>query len=274
MKDKIALRKKSTSIAKVFVIFAITGVLLILGATIGLTHSNRTAGLEQASTHAVNAQSTPVIKTAKNSELPPVRSFVSQNHLFDMPYISAGHCESDLCLLDSSEQLMYFVPYETFYNPEENIEKPVVSVPVLQEPIVAARCHFKSWMDWRSITYRNSRQWRMQQIAYTCDDGFRRVEGLYMIALGTYFLYGGVGDVFDITLSSGVTFRGVVGDIKCDRHTDPTNRFHLVDGSVVEFIVDREVMCRSILSRGDIAFAGFHGDIVSVERIPELFVVV
>jgi len=148
----------------------------------------------------------------------------------------------------------------------------IVYVQVLQGMIPSARCYFKSWMDWRSITYRNSRQWRMQQIAYTCGYGFRRVDGLYMIALGTYFLYHGVGDVFDITLSSDITFRAVVGDVKCDRHTDPTNRFHRSDGSVVEFIVDRRVMCRSVLSMGNISFAGFPGEVVSIKRLPELFI--
>ena len=148
----------------------------------------------------------------------------------------------------------------------------LIYVQVLQEIIPLARCYFKSWMDWRAITYRNSRQWRMQQVAYTCDDGFRRVDGLYMIALGTYFLYHGVGDVFDVALSSGVTFRAVVGDVKDDRHTDPTNRFHRSDGSVVEFIVDRQVMCSSVLSTGSIASAGFPGDVVSMKRLPELFI--
>lgn len=159
--------------------------------------------------------------------------------------------------------------------PEPDIPEPepeIQTVEVLNAPITQARCYFKSWMDWRAITARNSRQWRLQQIAYTCDDGFRRVDGMYMIALGTYFLYNGVGDVFDITLSSGVTFRAVVGDVKSNNHTDPTNRFHLSDGSVIEFLVDRQVMCRSILSMGNISVAGFPGTITSIARVPELFI--
>ena len=160
---------------------------------------------------------------------------------------------------------------EDFYEPEtETVEDVYVSV--LEGAISQARCYFKSWMDWRSITYRNSRQWRMQQIAYTCDYGFRRVDGLYMIALGTYFLYHGVGDVVDITLSTDITFRAVVGDIKDDRHTDPTNRFHRSDGSVIEFIVDRRVMCRSVLSMGNMSYGGFPGEVVGIRRLPELFV--
>jgi len=172
------------------------------------------------------------------------------------------------CIKDITEDIT--IDYEPTYD----LPEPVVIVPVLQNPIPLARCYFKSWMDWRAITNRNSRQWRMQQIANTCDDGFRRVDGLYIIALGTYFLYSGVGDVFDITLSSGVTFRAVVGDVKSDRHTDPTNRFHISDGSVIEFIVDRQVMCSRVLSMGNISYAGFHGSIESIIRVSELFIAV
>ena len=145
-------------------------------------------------------------------------------------------------------------------------------VKVLHEPIPLARCYFKAWMDFRAIRNQNSQQWRMQQLAYTCEDGFRRVNGMPLIAMGTYFIEYGVGDVFEITLSSGVRFRAVIGDVKDDRHTDPTNRFHGVNGSVIEFIIDREVMSWDILSTGNIAFAGFPGYVVSVKRLPELFI--
>lgn len=181
--------------------------------------------------------------------------------------------EPDLCEPIPDEPV-YYEPCIEEYTEYTEYTEPEIFIPVLQRPVPQARCYFKSWMDWRSITYRNSRQWRMQQIAYTCENGFRRVDGLYMIALGTYFLYSGVGDVFDITLSSGVTFRAVVGDIKSDRHTDPTNQFHISDGSVIEFVVDRDVMCSSVLSRGNISYAGFRGSVESIVRVPELFIAV
>jgi len=151
-------------------------------------------------------------------------------------------------------------------------EEEMEMVVLLQEPIPAARCNFKSWMDWRAITSRSSRQWRLQQIAYTCENGLRRVDGKYMIALGTYFLHYGVGDVFEITLSSGVVFRAVVGDVKSDAHTDSTNRFHLSDGSVLEFIVDRHHMPDRARLMGDMSYGGFPGYIVSIVRIPDLFI--
>jgi len=168
---------------------------------------------------------------------------------------------------------MFIIMFSTsvvVHGADEHME----TIVVLQEPIPAARCNFKSWMDWRAITSRSSRQWRLQQIAYTCDNGLRRVDGLYMIALGTYFLHYGVGDVFEITLSSDLVFRAVVGDVKSDAHTDPTNRFHLTDGSVVEFIVDRNNMPEQARRMGDMSFGGFPGYVVSIVRLPDLFIAV
>jgi hypothetical protein len=156
--------------------------------------------------------------------------------------------------------------------PVESMETPMETIELLREPVVAARSNFKSWMDWRMITSRSSRQWRLQQIAYTCADGFRRVDGMYMIALGTYFLHYGVGDVFDITLSSDLVFRAVVGDVKSDAHTDYSNRFHLSDGSILEFIVDRSYMPEQARRMGDMSYGGFPGEIISIVHIPDLFI--
>ena len=200
-----------------------------------------------------------------------------------LPYARHGHEEIILLcepvavtehIIHSPQepQEIKLIKYEETHEKLE-VDLPLRYVELLNGAIAEARCNFKSWMDYRSITYRNSRQWRMQQVAYTCGNGFRRVSGLYMIALGTYFLYGGVGDVFDITLSSGITFRAVVGDVKDNRHTDATNRYHLVDGSVVEFIIDRHTVCRyAALTRGDMSFAGFPGYVIAINRLPDLFI--
>lgn len=157
---------------------------------------------------------------------------------------------------------------------ESNAEEPLMYVQVLNSPVPNARS-FKSWMPYTAITSHNSGQWRMQQIAYTCEDGFRRIDGLYMIALGTYFLsHYGVGDVFEITLSEGRIFRAVVGDVKANRHTDATNRFTAHNGCMLEFIVCRPNMPEMARRMGDISFAGFEGYVVNMVRLHELFIVV
>lgn len=134
----------------------------------------------------------------------------------------------------------------------------------------SSRRYFKSWMDFRAITSRTSRQWYLQQLAHTDDLGFRRIDDLYMVAVGTYFLEYGVGDVFEVTLSSGIVFRAVAGDVKSDEHTDPTNRFTLHNGCMLEFIVDRPYMDDMARRMGDMSWAGLAGDIVTIERIPGL----
>ena len=270
-------KKKTKPKGLVYGIFTLCAVFgLCLGAGFAALSATTTFASDIKNPVVAYYEATPVYESAPE---PPAVIFYEP----EPAYIE----ETVIVEIIVEEELYEYIEYEC-KEPDEKLYKelyeepcegpeipePVVFVPVLQNPIPQARCYFKSWMDWRAITYRNSRQWRMQQIAYTCDYGFRRVDGLYMIALGTYFLYSGVGDVFDITLSSGVTFRAVVGDIKSDRHTDPTNRFHISDGSVIEFVVDRQIMCRRVLSRGNISYAGFPGTVESIVRVPELFIAV
>jgi len=126
------------------------------------------------------------------------------------------------------------------------------------------RSEFFSFMSYRAITYRNSRQWQMQQSAWTDFDGLRRYNSLIMVAIGTghgHF----VGDEIYITLSSGMSFPAIVGDIKCDRHTDPTNRFTAHNNCWLEFIVCIPSICPIARNRGDISFKGFYGYVVSIE---------
>ena len=69
---------------------------------------------------------------------------------------------------------------------------------------------------------------------YIDEDGFLRTGNDYIIALGTYFGKR-KGTRYLITLENGTSFTAMLGDTKADIHTDPTNRFHEIDGSVLEF---------------------------------------
>ena len=149
-----------------------------------------------------------------------------------------------------------------------NIKGVTVEVRTVPE----SRSNFKSWMDYRTITNRSSRQWTLQQSAWTDADGFRRFgDDYYMVAVGTYYLKDGVGDVLEIEFSSGIVIKAVVGDIKSDRHTDETRRFTLTDGSVVEFIVDRHEISQLARRMGDMSYAGITGDVVSITNFGRYF---
>jgi hypothetical protein len=111
---------------------------------------------------------------------------------------------------------------------------------------------FKSYMDYRTITSTGSPQYKLQQQANSVN-GFRMLGGRYMIALGSAF--GKVGDHVTIVLESGVSIPCIIGDIKADHHTDSSNKVHLSDGSIIEFIVDTGSLSSKIKSTGDCSYA-------------------
>lgn len=91
---------------------------------------------------------------------------------------------------------------------------------------------FKSYMDYRMITDRSSRQYALQQEAYTGSDGLRYVDDRIMVAMADQT----VGTILDITLSDGDVIRAIVGDVKANTHCAHP------DGSILEFIVDTRIM--------------------------------
>lgn len=111
---------------------------------------------------------------------------------------------------------------------------------------------FKSYMDYRTITDTKSPQYKLQQQANSVN-GFRMLGGRYMVALGSAF--GKVGDHVTIVLESGVSIPCIIGDIKADHHTDSSNKVHLSDGSIIEFIVDTESLSSKIKLTGDCSYA-------------------
>ena len=125
---------------------------------------------------------------------------------------------------------------------------------------------FKSYMDYRAITDESTRQWGLQQIANTDQQGFRKLNDCYMVALGTGFAPE-VGICFEVEFSTGKVIAVVSGDIKDNSDTDNGNKYHLSDNSMIEFIVDEDKVDVSALYHGDMSYAGFVGDIVRISRL-------
>jgi hypothetical protein len=87
-----------------------------------------------------------------------------------------------------------------------------------------------------------SPQWELNLQAFTDERGFRKVGEYYCIAIGKGWGYSVKTKVL-VVLSTGYTFKAIVGDHKRLADTDPeTHKKHISDGSVVEFIVDRELL--------------------------------
>ena len=125
---------------------------------------------------------------------------------------------------------------------------------------------FKTYMSYKSITNTNSEQWKLQQEAYTNNDGFRMIDGKYMIAIGTYYSKK-CGEEFKITLSSGKEIMAIVGDIKQDAHTNATHQYVTYNGNIVEFIVDTEKISSLSKKMGDMSYSGLEGSIIKIEKL-------
>ena len=133
---------------------------------------------------------------------------------------------------------------------------------------------------YHKITDKTSKQYKINnsERAYTDSNGCRRLEAEkgrrrdddpYLVAIGTSH-GASVGDKFTATVG-GVTRNYVVGDIKANRDTDPTNTWttHAGQRCIIEYIVDKnaliaahpEVLGGSNASGNLGTIPGFGGDV-------------
>lgn len=132
--------------------------------------------------------------------------------------------------------------------------------PLLESlPVCAPGSTFKSWMDYRKITNKSSRQWKLQQEAYTDDQGFRRIGDYYMVAMARQ--YGPVGKKYLITFSSGASILSIIGDIK-----GGTTCAHK-DTSMLEFLVNADMITQAVKRSGNVNKI-YDGTIISIHVVP------
>ncbi len=123
----------------------------------------------------------------------------------------------------------------------------------------------KSYMDYRCITDKSSRQYKLQQSsAYTGDYGIRMVNERYCIAVGSYYTIT-IGQHIDVELENGNVIKAILADCKDDAHTDATNRIN-PNGSVVEFVVDTQTLDNTAKIMGDISYVnGWDSKIINIK---------
>lgn len=111
----------------------------------------------------------------------------------------------------------------------------------------------KSYMDFRTITSRNSPQYKLQYgYAKTASNGIRTVNGRYCVALGSYFTHE-VGRYVDLYLANGTVLPCIIGDCKQDAHTMKNHSIG-IDGGVSEFIVHTGTLSRRVKLMGDVSY--------------------
>ena len=126
---------------------------------------------------------------------------------------------------------------------------------------------FKSYMSYKAITNKSSKQWKLQQVATTNEDGVRCVDGIPMVAIGTgWGLW--VGDVALVTCKNGNSFKVIVGDIKSDAHTDAERKTTVSNGCRCEFIVDTQYLDPMAKQLGNLsALSKYNGYVVNIEKV-------
>lgn len=124
-----------------------------------------------------------------------------------------------------------------------NSERSTASInPNVPNHIEGCRSWNITYMDYKAVTARSSAQYQLLNSDSAHTDkitGIRMIDDRYCIALGSYYT-SKVGQKVNLVFENGTVIKCILGDCKSDKHTDPSHRFHSVDGSVAEFIVDSE----------------------------------
>ena len=102
---------------------------------------------------------------------------------------------------------------------------------------------FKSWTNFRQCVNRDSGQWRIltSEDTWTDNNGFRRKNNDYMVAMGSYYTHK-LGDRFRIITEDNNDFTVTICDYKSDKHTDEKHQYSVRSGCIVEFYVDNNLI--------------------------------
>ena len=151
------------------------------------------------------------------------------------------------------EKVVYIeVPYFIEVKPDEEKRAEERVIPYNTTKVTSSN-GFKSYMAYTTITKKNSNQYKLQQWAHTDGQGFRILEGRFLIAVGTG-VGAKVGQFVDVVLKNGTHIPAIVGDIKSDVDTDASNMF-CSNGCCTEFIVDNKTLVSSVRTSGDCSSA-------------------
>lgn len=141
------------------------------------------------------------------------------------------------------------------------------------QPVPSNVGKFKSYTNYQILS-KDSKQWTKIQCnenAYTDENGLRKVDEYYCVAMGSYYAKN-LGDLFEIQTEGGL-FKVIICDFKADEHTDANNQYTLANGCMVEFYVDINILNDTAEQMGDISYIdqNFSGEIVSINKVGNYF---
>ena len=126
--------------------------------------------------------------------------------------------------------------------------------------------NFKSYTNYTLLNKR-SIQWKLQEKAYTDENGLRKIDNYYLAAMGSYYSTT-IGDTFRLTTDTGVVFDIILCDGKSDRHTDSRHMYTVSNNCMVEFYVDMSTLNPDVKRKGSVGILSqFSGSIDKVEAL-------
>ena len=159
--------------------------------------------------------------------------------------------------------------------------QPQVRINYIPLSVPNINSHFKTWMSYKAVTDKNSRQYKfIHTYGWIDEQGFMRANGerdlgieddYYLIALGSY--YGTtIGTKYRITLDTGRVFYGVLADCKADIHTNSTNQYIEHNKNIVEFLVDTSALNKDVKRMGSAnVYMPLNGSVVKIERMDFIY---
>jgi hypothetical protein len=126
---------------------------------------------------------------------------------------------------------------------------------------------FKSWTNYLKSVNRSSGQWKFlnSEGTWTDENGFRRKNNDYMVAMGSYYTHT-LGDRFKITTTNG-SFTVSICDFKADSHTDSKHQYSTANHCITEFYVGDNLNPKVRRSGSASSINELSGKIIKIEKL-------
>lgn len=194
-----------------------------------------------------------------------------------MPYLTTGYSRDiDPQILNTPITSFQIDTYEPL--PAKNIplvfrqKKEVYKKPYLKMELPKhISTESKLFTDYRFYNVEGTPHKRLQERAWTDENGLRRFNDDYIVAMGSYYSTS-IGDRFKIFLDTGRSFTVIFGDgkwdIDCDErnmYTPTTNYDGEIVGNLLEFIVDSSVLDSDVYRYGSLEYMdSFKGNVEAI----------
>lgn len=148
---------------------------------------------------------------------------------------------------------------------------PSSTLPLQECELPEISTNVKLFTDYRAYNLWYTPHYRLQQKAWTDEQGLRRFNDDYIVALGSFYSVN-IGDRFEVTLDTGRIFTVILGDGKADIDCDSRNMYTPCldyngekSANMLEFIIDENVLDEEVYNYGSLdKLEGFEGDVVKM----------